>query len=428
MSRVIRTGGSAILRSRAAVELYLLAKAEKNANGVIGTELELFVSTQEGKPISYAQIEKLFDHIAAKTDAEKSTESGHVVALHIADVGDVCLEPGGQVELSTKPCKDLAELEEANKTLRAVLDEATAHFDLKVTGQGHMPSFLKAEDMPRSRFGAYYDYCRYEIGAAAEELIKTMKSVCSLQVNVDPMGKDFHKIYRALLLLDVAAAFNQVSERRDRLGRTYSHYFGAQTQPVFEALGAKSNRELVPLLVDRLLTLKVPFIPDNSPEGFKSTREVFGAPPTVGELLEKGKLTKEILDNVLSLQLTPPNLRRHGVVETRLMDSVDTTEDVMRVARRYRAAAYDASSRARLLKRFKKADPDLLRAAFNARAEMPRKKLLKMDIGGGLTAGDLAAEAKSFMPRGAASSALSSKGSSAARPSPRRRPAKRRRP
>ncbi len=428
MSRVIRTGGNAVLRSRAEVELYLLAKAEKNTSGVIGTELELFVTTQEGKPISYAQIEKLFEHIAAKTGAEKSVEGGHVVALHMPDVGDVCLEPGGQVELSTKPCETLDELEEANKTLRAALDEAATHFGLRVKGQGHMPSFLQAEDMPRSRFAAYYGYCRHEIGAAAEDLIKTMKSVCSLQVNVDPMGKDFHNIYRALLLLDVAAAFNQASERRERLDKTYAPYFGAQTQPVFEALGAKSNAELVPPLVDRLLTLKVPFIPDNSPEGFKSTIDVFSKPPTVGELLDKGQLTKEILDNALSLQLTPPNLRRHGVVETRLLDSVDTTEDVMRVARRYREAAYSEMDRARLLKRFKKADPDLLRAAFNARGQMPRKKLMEMDIGGGLKAGNLAVEAESFMPRGAASSAPCAKGSSTARPSPRRRRQGRHRP
>ncbi|MBU6475680.1 MAG: hypothetical protein KGQ70_06915, partial [Alphaproteobacteria bacterium] len=403
MSRVIRTGSDAVLRSRAGVEAHLLAKTENNTNGFIGTELELFVTTKDGRPLSYAQIEKLFGRIAAETGAEKALENGHVVALHIADVGDVCLEPGGQVELSTKPCKDLAELEDSNKKLRAALEAAAAHFGLRVKGQGHMPSFLEAEDMPRSRFAAYYRYCRHEIGAAAAELVKTMKSVCSLQVNVDPMGRDFHEIYRALMLLDVAAAFNRVSKRRERLDETYARYFGAQTEPVFGALRAKSNAELMPLLADRLLTLKVPFVPDASPEGFKSSLDVFGTPPTVGELLARGELTQEILDNALSLQLTPPNLRRHGVVETRLLDSVDTTADVMRVARRYRTAAYDAAARAELLARFEKADPDLLRAVFNARGMVPHDKLMKMDIGGGLTAGDLAAEAESFRPCGAAS-------------------------
>ncbi len=403
MSRVYHTGGNVVLLTREEIEQRLLAKAEANTGAKIGTELELFVTTPDGKPITFNQIEKLFTHIAADfSGVEKAEENGRIVALHIPDVGDICLEPGGQVELASKPCKDLPELEEANKKLRTALDKAAAHFGLQVKGQGHMPAFMAAEDMPRSRFDAYYRYCRYEIGSRAEELIRTMKSVSSLQVNLDPMGKDFHEIYRALMLVDVAVAFNSVSKRQERLDKTYTPFFGEQTQPLFETLRAGSNAELVSLIVDRILTLKVPFIPDDSAEGFKSSIDVFSSPPTVGELLKKGLLTEEILDNALSLQLTPPNLRRHGVVETRLHDSVDTTEELMAAARMYRNAAYNEAERHRLLKRFKDVDPDLLRAAFNARSSMPQEKLMDMKIGGGLTVRDLADQAALVKPSASA--------------------------
>jgi len=387
MSRVYHTPGSnTVLRSRVQIEQRLLAKVKANTGARIGTELELFVTTPDGKSVSFNRIEKLLERIAQDfKGVEKATENGRIVALHIPQLGDICLEPGGQVELSSKPCADLQELERVNVQMRAALNKAAQHFGLRVKGQGHMPSFVAADDMPRSRFAAYYRYCRHEIGRSAEELIRTMKSSNSLQINLDPMGKDFHEVYRSLMLVDVAVAFNKASQRQARLQKTYEPFFGEQTLPVFEVLQARSNEEVVKLIVDRLLTLRVPFVPDQSPEGFKSTIDVYGKPLTVGEMLKRGLLTGEILDNALSLQLTSPNLRRHGVLETRAHDSVNTTDELMRVARGYRNAAYNEAARHDLLKRFEKIDPDLLRAAFNARSTMPEEKLLEMKIGDRLT-------------------------------------------
>jgi hypothetical protein len=319
-----------------------------------------------------------------------ATEKGRVVGVAIPDVGDICLEPGGQVELSAKPCRDLAELESVNITLRAALEKTASFLGLKVTGTGHMPSFLEAEDMPRSRFAAYCDYLRGVHGKKADDLIDTMKSCCGLQVNVDPMGPDFHEIYRALMLVDVANAFSQRTERQERLHETYAKLVPSQLTPVFEALEARGNEQVVGHIIDRLLTLKVPFMPDAaSPEGFKSTSSVFGVTPTVGELLNKRALTTEILDNSLSLQLMMPNLRRHGVLETRAPDSPQTTEEVMKTARQYHRFAYDVQARRELLEDFRGIDPQLLKDAFLMRFDDAR--LLSRDIGGGKTVASLIA-------------------------------------
>ena len=378
-----------IFATRSEIEEHLLAKIAKNAGGKTGTELELFVTGREGRPITFDQVEHVLEHMASQfKGAVFATEKGRIVGVNIPDVGDVCLEPGGQVELSTKPCASLQELEDTNRLMRAALEKTAGFLGLKVEGRGHMPSFLAAEDMPRSRFAAYCEYLRDLHGKPADDLINTMKSCCGLQVNVDPMGPDFHEIYRALMLVDVAIAIAQRTERQERLHETYAKLVPAQLTPIFEALNAGSNETVVSHIVDRLLTLRVPFLTDAaSPEGFKSTASVFGSTPTVGELLKTGALTTEILDNSLSLQLMMPNLRRHGVLETRAPDSPQTTEALMDTARQYHRFAYDASARRELLEDFRAIDPRLLKAAFLDRFD--DAKIISRDIGGGKKVADL---------------------------------------
>jgi hypothetical protein len=391
MSRVYHSADpNHIFTSRLEIEEHLLGKIAGNAGGKVGTELELFVTGREGRPITFDQVEMVLEHMASQfPGATPAMEKGRIVGVNIPDVGDVCLEPGGQVELSTKPCQDIEELERINILMRAALEKTTAFLDLKVEGRGHMPSFLEAEDMPRSRFAAYCEYLRDVHGKKADDLIDTMKSCCGLQVNVDPMGPEFHEIYRALMLVDVANALSQRTERQGRLHETYAKLVPGQMTPLFEALKTDSNEQVVTCITDRLLTLKVPFMPDTaSPEGFKSTASVFGETPTVDALLKSGALTTEILDNSLSLQLMMPNLRRHGVLETRAPDSPQTTEELMKMAAQYHRFAYDAAARRELLDGFQRIDPQLLKQAFLDRFD--DAQILSRCIGDGKTVSDLA--------------------------------------
>lgn len=390
MSRVYRPASPGhIFQSRAEIEEHLLSKISGNTGGRIGTELELFVTTPEGLPITFDQVEMVLERISATFPGTKSiTEKDRIVALDIPDVGNVCLEPGGQIELSTCPCETLAELETANRTLRHALDEAAAFFGLKVEGRGHMKSFLAADMMPRSRFSAYGEYLKGALGKKAGDLLDTMKSCCGLQINLDPMGAECHEIYRALLLADVATSLAQRTERSKRLYDTYTKQVPEQMMPVFTALSATSNEGVVEHIASRLLTLKVPFIPDHrSEEGFCSTSSVFGHTPTVGELLQSKNLTTDILDNALSLQLSMPNLRRHGVLETRAPDSVNSLEELMGIAKTYHRLAYDATARQALLESFKSIDPLLLERAFLARFDAG--DISGFDLGGGKKVADL---------------------------------------
>lgn len=383
---------SEILLNRQDIERHLLAKIEKGNRGLIGTELELFVTDKAGNPLPFSTIEKVLQEIAGALDgAERIFDGQHLVALNVPDVGDVCLEPGGQIELSPAPSKTLAELAQSHETLLAALEAAAKKMDLQVTGEGHMASFLNGPDMPRSRFAAYYAYCRETLGEGAEDLIASMKSCTGLQVNVDPMGKDFHEIYRAMLLVDLAHLFGSLSERQRRLATTYEALLPNQMTPLFNTLAARDNKSVVGMIVDRLLTLKIPFVPaPDTAEGFLPSRAVFGKTPSVRELLADGKLTVAILDNALSLQMTMPNLRRHGVVETRAPDSpADTRGEVMRLAALYHRYAYDDKARRGLLDATAGIDAKELAKVYAQRFEMPPEKIRQMSIGRGMTVKDM---------------------------------------
>lgn len=389
MSRAIRSGEAAIvLKTPAEVKAYLLAKVARATAGLIGLEQEMFVITPNGQPPRFARIEAVLRHMAQGLPAARVlSEAGHVIGLVCPEVGDVCLEPGGQVELSCAPSHGLADLHRRQQALYDALVAAAAKEGLLVRGAGHLPSFMGAPMVPRSRFAAYADYCRAMHGEAkTQALLDTMKSCTGLQVNVDPMGADFHKIYRALLVVELSGSFSDLSDRQARFAKTYAPLFARQVTPLFNAAAARDNESLMGMVVARLLSLHMPFVPDpDTPEGFLASAAVYGVTPTVGELLAKGVLTADLLDNALSLQMTMPNLRRHGVVETRNPDTPADMAGVMAVAARYHRAAYDTAVRDRLLGVLAQCQPGLLEAAYASRFDLSRDALMALPVGNGLT-------------------------------------------
>lgn len=407
MSRAIRGSSAAtVLTTPAEVEAYLLAKVQGATAGLIGLEQEMFVTTPEGTPPAFARIEAVLCHMAAALpQARLLTEGSYVVGVSSPVVGDVCLEPGGQIELSSAPSQGLKELAARQQALYDALVAASAREGLQVTGAGHMPSFIGAPMVPRSRFAAYVDYCARAHGdEKAQALLDTMKSCTGLQVNVDPMGEDFHKIYRALLLVELSGSFNDLSIRQKRFFDTYAPLFPRQVTPLFNAAAARDNESLMEMVVERLLLLHMPFVPDPaSEEGFLPSAQVYGQTPTVGELMGKGVLTTDLLDNALSLQMTMPNLRRHGVVETRNPDTPSDMAGVMAVAARYHRAAYDVPTRDRLVTLLDACDPALLQRAYMARFAGSRADLSAMSVGGGMTVAGLIAAVDSVLaPQSAA--------------------------
>ena len=397
MSRVIRSGEAAtILKTPSDVQAHLLAKVAKSTAGLIGLEQEMFVTTASGQPPAFALIEGVLTHMAAAMpQARLLTEGKHIVGVTSPVLGDVCLEPGGQIELSCAPSQNLVEMQARQTALHDALVAAASAQGLRVQGAGHLPSFIGAPMVPRSRFAAYAQYCRDTHGNdKAEALLDTMKSCTGLQINVDPMGEDFHKVYRALMLVELAETFTTLdSQRKQRFSNTYAPLFPQQVRPMFNAVAARDNRMLMDMIVERLLSLRMPFVPDpDSAEGFLPSAKVYGVTPSVGELMAKGVLTTDLLDNALSLQMTMPNLRRHGVVETRSPDTPSDMATVFKLAARYHRAAYDVAARDRLLVIADKVDASQLAAVYDARYTGDAAHVMSMQVGVDFKLSDMLAQ------------------------------------
>lgn len=404
MSRVYRPVNDdvqAALSTRDDVAAHLLRKIQSNTSRLIGTEIELFVKKADGAPLPFDEVELVLDTLGARLAQTHMvtmlTEKNRTIGLDIKDVGVVCLEPGGQIELASVPCADITALTHANTVLREALNAVAEEYGYSVIGAGHDAAFLNAQDVPRSRFAAYYQYCFEQHGAAAQDLIDTMKSCCGLQVNIDCGGDDFADVYKSLMLLEMASAFSAPTTRQKRFHDTYAPLFPEQTTPLFAALHAPDAETIVQMMADRLLELKLPFLPDaHSPEGFVST-SVNGKTPSLGDFLKEGALTPAILDNALSLQLMPPNIRRHGVLETRVADAVQNTADITAIAAIYKAAAYDTTCRTAIAALSDKIDPKALRHAYESRFDADAKTVHGMTIGNGYTVANLIADTQAAL-------------------------------
>jgi hypothetical protein len=100
-------------------------------------------------------------------------------------------------------------------------------------------------------------------------------------------------------------------------------------------------------------------------------------------------LTTELLDNCLSLQLMPPNIRRHGVLETRISDSVQTTPEIILQATEYFKAAYDDKTRKKFNMLADQICPDLLEKAYQNRFTLSPSERLATKLGPSFTLSDL---------------------------------------
>ena len=75
----------------------------------IGTEHEKFgFRTNDLKPISFLDIEKILSRLSEKFHWEKIYENRNIIALS-RKMASITLEPGGQIELSGAPLSNLFE-------------------------------------------------------------------------------------------------------------------------------------------------------------------------------------------------------------------------------------------------------------------------------------------------------------------------------
>ncbi|MBI4617408.1 MAG: glutamate--cysteine ligase [Planctomycetes bacterium] len=175
----------------------------------IGMEIEAFgVDASTGMSIPYSGergIEAILARMAEGGDWELQTESGRPVGLARGE-SRVSLEPGGQFELATSPCRDLFELEREFETYRRELDAAARPLGVAFLGLGVHP-FAPVDRIPWVP-KARYDWMRRRLPSRGHLAHHMMKSTAAVQVSLDHADEEdmAAKLRVGLALSGVAAA------------------------------------------------------------------------------------------------------------------------------------------------------------------------------------------------------------------------------
>src|SRR5262245_6495789 len=142
--------------------------------GTIGAELEWLVldNTNPSQNVPFSRISKVFD----------SLQKPGI----LPGAGLLTLEPGGQVELSTAPAKDLSDCVAAASDDLAVLHEAFGDAGLVLTGHGIDPLRRPSRVLDLPRYAAMEEY--FDRGGQWGRLM--MCSTASVQVCVDAGFED----------------------------------------------------------------------------------------------------------------------------------------------------------------------------------------------------------------------------------------------
>jgi len=162
---------------------YLAAGGRPRPQWGIGAEAErLVVDAKTGEAADYARIEKLLESISAIGSWREIREDGNLLAL-IGEQSSITLEPGGQLELSGRLCKNIHCCEADFSAHIAQVFAAAEPLGLLCLGLGAQP-FTPLEQiawLPKARYGIMGPYM-LRTGSLGQAM---MKQTAGLQVNID---------------------------------------------------------------------------------------------------------------------------------------------------------------------------------------------------------------------------------------------------
>ena len=162
---------------------YFLDGCKEKKNWRIGTEHEKFGFRKKNlEPINYSDIQKILTKLSLKFGWEKIFEEKKIIGLkrHNASIS---LEPGGQIELSGAPLKNLfetcVEVNSHQDELNAVCEDLGIDF----MGMGVLPKWTREHMtlMPKKRYKIMSRYMP-KVGSLGLDM---MLRTCTIQANFD---------------------------------------------------------------------------------------------------------------------------------------------------------------------------------------------------------------------------------------------------
>jgi len=197
---------------------YFIEGAVPRRHWRIGMELEKMGRDSAGQPIPYdgpgPSVRKVVEFIRERRGGDPLFEGSNVIGLD-APWGSITLEPGGQVEWSSRPAANLSELERSLLDHLAVMRDASDALGVRWLDQALEPDLpIAAMDwMPKQRYRLMREY----LGQRGRLAHRMMTQTASIQCAYDYEGPEdwSRKFKAAAAMTPVATALFANSSRMD---------------------------------------------------------------------------------------------------------------------------------------------------------------------------------------------------------------------
>lgn len=222
------TGTESWPLSREMLLEYFLQAAKPREQWQVGMELEkMGRAAADGKPIRYEgdgpTVRKVLELIRLHRGGDPVLEGDHLIGLD-GPWGTISLEPGGQVEWSSRPQSELDELGSELASHLAVMRRAETDLGLKWLEEAVDPSLALGEMvwMPKAR----YHIMRPYLGARGRLAHRMMTQTASIQCAFDYADPSdwLRKFRAATVMAPIAVALFANSERIDGEQTDYRCY------------------------------------------------------------------------------------------------------------------------------------------------------------------------------------------------------------
>ena len=201
------TGDSPVIESRRQLVEWFESGSTPKKDWAIGTEHEKFAYTRDDlRPIPYEgerSVKTLLTALAEHYDWEPIIENGNVIAL-TKDKCSVSLEPGGQIELSGAPLKNIHQTCGEVHTHLHEVREICDGIGIDMLGVGHNPKWKREGIpwMPKGRYGIMRNYMPKVGNLGLDMMLRTS----TIQVNLDFSSEaDMVKKFKTSLALQPVA-------------------------------------------------------------------------------------------------------------------------------------------------------------------------------------------------------------------------------
>ncbi|HBU97849.1 glutamate--cysteine ligase, partial [Thalassospira lucentensis] len=201
------TGDSPAIESRRQLVEWFESGSTPKSDWAIGTEHEKFAFTRDDlRPIPYEGergVKTLLTELARRFDWEPVIENGNVIAL-TKDKCSVSLEPGGQIELSGAPLKNIHQTCGEVHTHLHEVREICDGLGIDMLGVGHNPKWAREDIpwMPKGRYAIMGEYMPKVGNLGLDMMLRTS----TIQVNLDYASEaDMVKKFRTSLALQPVA-------------------------------------------------------------------------------------------------------------------------------------------------------------------------------------------------------------------------------